>query len=634
LSNPYRNIPVFESEPYIPEEEEAGDLSLGIRRDFPSRKLPLGATHFMEGVRFSGRMLQKDFGDESLGGTIVGTILALKDHGFINADKETKEFLHLLARRVDPTRLDMYFWTGSSWNFENSIEAEVPNRKIRSISALGVFLIGTIDDHIVVRLEDVIVPRTQEDSFEPGVIEDASTTREATLTLPPGTVEEFDVRYRILLEMTSADRVRVNVRARRIDGSDTTVERSENFESFGETIDEVTSLLLPEGSGDKIALDVSHVDVEGGNPSTFESRETADFTDEGALTIPRYQTTKVEAPPAFGNEYTFLFTPQWTGEGFPTENPTVNLYARPGGTGPWIIVDSYTATFSGQSRTIVRSGLGAGTLFGINFINNDPEDPDWILDMGSDRRVIWEEEIPPEDPGFSFRVTPINVNYRFNEEIAGAVLEKLTSGPKAFWLDSFADRIIALHDDGDSQIFSYTASGTFDNWSGFGSDSIALVDTRVEPVDSLQCTAPVNDEILAVFRSRSIMRAFRTGQGFPAIGVRHWHEGVGTRSPFSVKTTPGGVLFLASDKMVRLLTAGGILEVGVPVWKEILEKDFPLRDVDAAYDLNHQEYYLGVGGDTIYIFDLGRFLQTEEIVWRRRNQEFTRLAESTVPVPD
>jgi hypothetical protein len=105
----------------------------------------------------------------------------------------------------------------------------------------------------------------------------------------------------------------------------------------------------------------------------------------------------------------------------------------------------------------------------------------------------------------------------------------------------------------------------------------------------------LTSNIGALFRKRSIMRVVPTGQLEPALGFYPWIENLGTESPFSVVTTPYGILFLGHDKQIYLLTEGGHQAVGQPINEAFNITD--LSVVEGVFDSVTQEYILSIPAD-------------------------------------
>lgn len=219
---------------------------------------------------------------------------------------------------------------------------------------------------------------------------------------------------------------------------------------------------------------------------------------------------------------------------------------------------------------------------------------------------------------------------KFDLAFATAVVDLDASAPAARFIAPFGTRIIAFRVDGDPQKVAWPVSGLLNDWTGVGSSSSILADVRSDVVDALMGGCQLGSDTFAVFRQRSIWRAFLTGQSSQAIGFKPWKDGIGTECPFSIKNVGRGALFLANDYMVYLLDpSGNLTPVGFPIQKE-LERIATLSEntVVAGYDYNRQEYWLGlVDQAVIFILDLKRLANENKLVWRQKGAAFTLIAD-------
>ncbi len=135
------------------------------------------------------------------------------------------------------------------------------------------------------------------------------------------------------------------------------------------------------------------------------------------------------------------------------------------------------------------------------------------------------------------------------------------------------------------------------------------------------------------------MRIFTDNTNEVLIGAVKWIENLGTRYPFSIRNVRGGVIFLGHDNMMYYLTEQGATAIGLPIHQELIENltgDLDL--VDSGYDPTFGEYYLGipeVAATSItlaWIFDVDRFVDNQETIWRRRPMLVQRFAAFGVSV--
>lgn len=210
--------------------------------------------------------------------------------------------------------------------------------------------------------------------------------------------------------------------------------------------------------------------------------------------------------------------------------------------------------------------------------------------------------------------------------LANTVLS--ASSPTARTIFSFGDRLLAVQADQDPQAMAWSADGVITDWTSVGSGVDSYLDTYGDALDELVCGSGLGYNTAALFRKRSIMRVFETGNLAHAIGTVPAIRGVGTEAPFSISSIGSyGILFLGSDWMVYVLTPQfELVPVGMPIVEELKNSGTVNRDlITSAYDWNTREWYLAVGANhpahgnnAVYILDVGALLDYKEIRWRSR----------------
>jgi len=360
---------------------------------------------------------------------------------------------------------------------------------------------------------------------------------------------------------------------------------------------------------------------------------------------PSWAATKHFAPEPPDDKYTWIFDLA-TNSGDDEEDDdsseyscVVGFYAKPAGS--WILVDSmfYSGLHEGRRVALAVDGMGAGEDFGIGIISSSGPGGGPIL---TGKRVEWEEATVTVDVHGFNKATDSDPTAGLTYPQEGSVTETfapIADAPGASILASFGDRAIALQDGADPQVFCASADGDITEWAAGDSVSTTLLDTRIHPIDDLMSFVPLGANVAALIRKRSIMRSYETGNVALAVGTVHWLDGIGTDTKFSAEQVEGGAMFLGHDYMVYYITEGGIKSVGAAIQKELIRTLIGNPDgVDSAYYSVFQDFILGIpeyGAShitTLWVFDLGRFLVTEEKVWRRRSVDCHRIeAVSGVP---
>ncbi|MCI0529466.1 MAG: hypothetical protein L0Y56_18660 [Nitrospira sp.] len=228
----------------------------------------------------------------------------------------------------------------------------------------------------------------------------------------------------------------------------------------------------------------------------------------------------------------------------------------------------------------------------------------------------------------------------FNDEAAGAYYQYLTApvtsfrteGPPAAYVFSFEDRLIALGGFDNPERVAGSADGNPRQWDVVdtvlgitGAFEYAILDSVKEPVEDMIAGAKVAENVAAIVRKRSILRAEETGILQVPLSVKDWKDGFGTESPKSVTQLPGGIGFLGYDMMPYYFTGDGIPNpVGKHIWQKLIESIQPhsLPLVEAEYDDILGEWWIGIPEDGdegitgFWILDILRLISRREEVWR------------------
>jgi len=231
------------------------------------------------------------------------------------------------------------------------------------------------------------------------------------------------------------------------------------------------------------------------------------------------------------------------------------------------------------------------------------------------------------------------IEYEVEDSPSYTLTQVSADTTKAHYIFEFAERIIALQDGNDPQKMAWCVSGDATDWAGVGSGTAILEADEKTAFDDLMCGVKMAHEWAVIIRKRNITRLYRTNHPTAPLGYTTWLRGIGTESPHSLQIVRGGAMFLGHDLMPYFLSDGGLVPVGLPV-AEVLRDELTgnLELVDSTYDPIEEEYWLGYPAnnattiDTVWTFNVGRFLDKQELVWRKKDMDVQRLAlVSTVP---
>ncbi len=644
--NKYRGLRIPEEPGEQPISLHHAQLDLGLRGDLMPRQIPEGSSPNLWDVRFERGGFRKDFGEKFLGQAAPTTVLVIVEHKFIDegvisggyegysdygsyAAIVGQQQFHRLVRlfrnalgqaelEVWDSSIEQWVFGGIATNFATGEPVQIESRYVRAVSVQNLLLFAVAGASILIREESPILDQTGDDfpsENELTSVDDSTTA--VFSSVEPIHFNRFTVNFSIDISIEEPEVVVVTLDVD-VNGENVT---SLGFQATGPdgmsqdhaSIEFTRALAV----NDDVTLKIASIETD----AAFD--RDANLTQAGG-SDPLYIAEKTTEAPAIGNNYTFRYMLQAAEGTYPI---TVNFFRWDSGTSTWNIVDSKEHDFEDDleilTHTVNIPEMEQGDFFGI-------EDADATNLDGFE--VSWQDQ----DVDITVSVKGFNLT-EDNDPAFGLAyaIEEGTDldfeeieGPEALWIEPFADRVIALVDGPNTQSIWWTPSGDVKNWDPFaeGAGQMDLFDTRNDPIDDLQCAAPLSSDSLAIFRHRSIMRAFRTGQSIQAIGVNHWLENIGTESPFSRQVTPIGIIFLGHDRMVYILSESGIRPVGQPIHQILIERlTSNLEIVDSVFDPVFQHYYLGIpvfGSQLIcevYILDVARLMNEDKIVWRRRS---------------
>ncbi len=613
----------------------------GFRGDVSPRSIQPGETPVLDDIRFERTAIRKDFGWQAIGVAAGFPVRGLVEHKFISEGLEFARLVRIFKDATDFAIIEV--WDGNNWVFVDTSDPITINDVYLSLVTAQGALYMAEGRQILCWLED-LADVTNENDFPANLNTLFNQGEKVTLVVTPAFpsgILQYSVGYNVAFnrEVDTNDPDVVVIQFKH-EGSPlgTVVHEATRFDSFPLStgnqaftfnatvvdLDEVEMEIIQIRSGNVVAQD----DVTGLVSAGFVPLDPpgpSHVTDK-SLVVParddRYTWSNFVV--GFDDEPCTVTIEYWVdfddGNGFVVIATVV--WTRPGNisAGPidFIIPGLIGPNIKFGMRQIGATGVNCGATF---------------IDFGRVRwdAIVTDIQVHGNNKAVSSDETA-GITYT-SSGAAQSTFEPIVPGPGARYLVHFARRLIALQDLGDRQVFSFTRDGLLTEFTGEGSGELFLVDTRSDGIDALQGGAVLNSNFLAVFRQRSIMRAFESGNIEQAIGVVTWIENLGTNYPFSIRNVLGGVMFLGHDQMVYFLNEQGPRAVGLPIHQEIIEDlTGDLSLVDSGWDPTFGEYYLGipVAAATeitkVWVFDVDRYLKTQETIWRRKPMNIQRFA--------
>ncbi len=599
-------------------------LSDGFIGSASPREIPLGATQSLDHIRFEEGAIRKDFGVVPLGAVAASRVLGLVDHLMYQDDTLVQRLVRIIRHTDGKARIEIF--DGDDWVLGIDSSVTIEDVFLSVLSIQGDLLVA--DGTQILRWNESIPIVEHEDDFPSANSLTAVGDTTQIVVDPGGSVSGlYTIHFSVDITLTEADslEVEVSVELNGVEIASRTFYTEATEEWPEEEIIIEEDILLD----DTVDLKFKSLVVDG--------TSRVDVFDYDSGRSPAFAATKSYTPESVDDSYTWVFDLNRIGEKeegqSETEYPVlIGFYAKPAGS--WILLESilYGRVEDGIRQTLVVDGMGTGDQFGIDIISE--EGPGGRLGLNA-KRVEWEEAVIAVDiHGFN-KATDSDPAAGLTYPQEGEVSETfapISGAPGASMLASFGDRAIALQDGADPQSFHASADGDITEWTAGDSLDTTLLDTRVHPIDDLMSFVPLGSNVAALIRKRSIMRCFETGNVEYSVGAVHWLDGIGTGTRFSAEQVEGGAMFLGHDYMVYYITEAGIKPVGGAIQKELIRTFIANPDaVDSAYDPIFQEFVLGIPEDgashitALWFFDLGQFLETQVMSWRKRSLDCQRI---------
>ena len=638
MANKYRVLePIEPGKP--PQKPVQMGMDGGFRGDVSPRQMDLDQTPELSELRFERTAIRKDFGWTVVGAASAFPILGLIEHKFIDANLQFHRLVRVFRDGSNFAALEV--WDGVDWVLVDTSIVTIADVNLSMVSAQGAVYVA--DGNQILCWSEGLAKIPQEDDFP---ADNALTEVDSFILAiidPAGGQFEYTINYDVAILSSAAQDTLIVLEFLH----ESTLLGQASFEAgtfdtfpvlfpdqefkFNRTIvlnDEVTIRIKSAEGGGNVSVDNP---IGGVGPDPPE--------------LIGFKLPQTE--PAILDKYTFNYS--FDATGVPSGVVTVDFYYDPDGLG-FILAGSRVHVIGiglqtvTDSVTLIIPGLVdplavPGIRFGMSETEGGPVTSSFNIGTQS---VSWLRTAADFSVHGHNKVDNLDLTAGVTYNTTGAPVSEFVEidpGPGARFVVHFARRLLALQDSGDTQSLAFSVDGILNDFEGVGSGQLFLVTPVSDPIDDLQGAAIIDSNFLALFRRRSIMRVFETGNPLLAIGAVKWIENLGTRYPFSIRNVRGGVIFLGHDNMMYYLTEQGATAIGLPIHQELIENltgDLDL--VDSGYDPTFGEYYLGipeVAATSItlaWIFDVDRFVDNQETIWRRRPMLVQRFAAFGVSV--
>lgn len=625
---PYTNLPPIQVP--APEGTESGlitPLDQGYRGDESPISAPLQSFSDMDRVRFESGGFRRDFGYRVVGGAASSRVLGLIDHKFIS-DGLTFRRLTRLTNSGGKCKLEVYNQVTGEWVTDLVSNETIQDRLFSTVSMLGV--LGVADGtQILIRDESTPVISASVDFPAGNALSTVGSSTTASLIQEerPVAGDAYTFHYDVALG-NAAGGSGVSVKLGFYVNGSRVATRSYSASTGSINLINETQRVEDVRPEQELDFEIKIESMSASAQAVLKFLQRDDTSGGNFLSVAKGSDAE-----AVGAQYTFQFDIGGSSGGIKLKFGYFDLSK---GSTEYVGEENFYSNGTSIKRSFTMPGLLSGDLLRIDgfFLSGDRHIE------GSLNSVKWQDgaiTVTVHGHSVAGGDTYGGVTYEVLGSTQGVFSVASPNSPAASFIAEFSDRMVALRDGGESQSFAWSVSGNPRIWPGDagdeGSGQIFLLDAKSDPIDPLQSFVAIQDNLGAVFRSRSIMRAFPTGNTLQAIGVVPWIEEVGTQSPFSVVNTPLGALFLGHDMMVYLLTPGGLRRVGDPIRLELTRSLIANVDqVDATYDSVFHSYLLGVPEDgaseitILWILDLTSIEEGKSPVWRSRKVSATRLA--------
>jgi len=265
------------------------------------------------------------------------------------------------------------------------------------------------------------------------------------------------------------------------------------------------------------------------------------------------------------------------------------------------------------------TGAGVGTLFRF---------APWFVQYynGASWVTLTLSPVANGVAGDRFMVTSYNDTMLFTNGKDGIYKYDPTTGDVSViagsfpgkFITTFAGRVIVADvrdPNRQAQRIRWSVKNDSDDWEGVGSGYEDLLSTPGGAVDQQLGVHPVTDNRALLVRTKSIWLMSTTGLVDQPFRFDRLFNNIGTDSPYSWTSVPGGVVGLGTDD-VYLVSPSQFQRIGNPVKDQILANASDIGDIVGAYNSDDEEYLMLVKEGSAYFVYAYSFLDDKG--WMRR----------------
>lgn len=614
MTNKFRGL-----EPLEPGQAPAKPVQMGMaggyRGDVSPRQIPPNSSPELSEIRFERTAIRKDFGWQAIGTAAAFVVRAILEHKYIDGNQSFHRLIRITRNGTNNAVLEV--WDGANWVVTDTSVETIDAVYLDALSALGCAYFA--DGNQVLEWCEILEKFDQENDFPSGnALDTAGQSTSATVTPGSASVLDYQIAFDVEIFSSPGQDTEIVLEFRHegvLLGTRTYF--GDQFGSFPvQFLNETFQFTRQIDDLDTVSIEVKSA-VGGGTTAEL------DFLGIGA-TLDFEGDKTPQTQPSVNNKYTWNYDIDSI-----VGSATVGFYVDNGAGFVKIgevvhTSDEFGAEFTGTVPDFIDPGAQFGLNLDAGTGNLLEQGVSWLRSNADFEVHGHNKANQGDDPAGVFYQTTGSVVSQF---------QAIDPGPGGRFLEFFARRLVVLRNHGDTQALTWSADGVLNDFDGEGSGEIVLIEARSDPLDDLMGTAVLASNFMALFRKRSIMRVLETGAVTPALGAVSWIENLGTNYPFSIQHVRGGAIFLGHDQMVYFLTEQGPTAIGLPIHQDLIETlNANLDLVDSFWDPTFQEYYLGIpvnGAATItrvWIFDVQKFLDEQQLVWRKRSMTVQRFA--------